>query len=155
MPATVSRAKLEPARTAGAAPPQRAADAGQAAPQSIVKRAVFLLLAGLLLGLAALGAVLPVLPTTPFVLLASYFLLKSWPAAHDRLLRSRLFGGILRDWQEHRAVRRHVKTKSIVTVGIVVGLSIWWFGYSLPWAAAIAGMALVGIGLILKLPEVK
>src|SRR5947207_1871164 len=71
--------------------------------------------------LAVLGALLPVLPTTPFLLLASYFFLHSSPRLNAWLLRSRLFGPLLRDWQEHRAVRPRVKVTALSIIPPVIG----------------------------------
>ena len=121
---------------------------------ALVKRGGFLMLAGVFFLLGALGAILPGLPATPFLLLTSYFLLKSWPRANRALLRSRLFGGVLRDWQEHRGIRRHVKVKSAALVVLVLAGSIYLVDYSLPMLALVVLSALVGMVIVLKLPEV-
>ena len=52
--------------------------------------------------LGAIGAVLPLLPTTPFVLVAAWCFARSSPRLHRWLLESRLFGPMLRDWEENR-----------------------------------------------------
>jgi uncharacterized membrane protein YbaN (DUF454 family) len=110
-------------------------------------------LAGLFFVIAALGAMLPGLPCTPFLLLTSFFLLRSWPAMNDRLLRSRLFGPILHDWQVRGGVARHVKVKSILIVAIVVAATFYFGGLS-PWLQGIVSvLSLVGIGVIARLPE--
>ena len=71
-----------------------------------------------------LGVFLPVLPATPFLLLTSYFLVRSSPRLNAALLRSRFFGPILKDWQVHGGVRRDVKIQAIVIVVIAVAASI-------------------------------
>src|SRR5262245_37471900 len=86
-----------------------------------VRRAVYLLLGTGFVGLGALGALLPVLPTTPFLLLASYCFLRSSPRLNDRLLRSRLFGPFLRDWHQHRGVRPRVKITAVTVLALAVG----------------------------------
>ena len=73
--------------------------------------------------LAALGVALPLLPTTPFVLLASSCFVRSSPRARLWLLNSRVFGRTLRDWNDHRAVRRPVKVLAFVVVLTVLGLT--------------------------------
>jgi uncharacterized membrane protein YbaN (DUF454 family) len=82
-------------------------------------------LAGLFFVLGALGAVLPVLPTTPFLLLTSYFLARSSPRLNRWLLASRFFGPILRDWQQLGGVRPDVKVKAVMIVLLAVSLSLW------------------------------
>ena len=69
--------------------------------------------------LALLGVLLPGLPTTPFVLVASYGLMRTSRRWHQRLLESRLFGGVLRDWHLHRGISAHVRTKALALLAIV------------------------------------
>ena len=119
------------------------------------KRIVFLVLAGLFFVVGALGAVLPVLPTTPFLLLASYFLTRTSPRLNRLLLRSRFFGPILRDWQQQGGVRTDVKAQAIVLVLLAVSLSIWLTDLPSAYRWAIGAVALIGIGVILRLPTAK
>jgi len=74
-----------------------------------------LLTAGLLcLALGALGVFLPLLPTTPFLLLAAACFSRSSRRMHAWLLSNRLFGPILRDWEERRAIQRRIKVVATV-----------------------------------------
>src|SRR5215213_7565487 len=83
------------------------------------------LAAGLLnVGLAYLGVLLPGLPATPFVLTASYCFSKSSPRLERWLHRAPLIGRLLRDWGEHRGLRRPVKVLAVCLVVTVVGLSV-------------------------------
>lgn len=60
------------------------------------------------LGLGALGALLPLLPTTPFVLLAAFAFGKGSPRLHAWLEAHRVFGPVIRDWRDRGAIaRRH------------------------------------------------
>ncbi len=59
--------------------------------------------------LAAIGTVFPVLPTTPFLLLAAFFFSKGSPRWHAWLLRNRIFGPLLKDWQEGGVIRLRAK----------------------------------------------
>lgn len=76
----------------------------------------------LLLGL--LGAVLPILPTTPFVLVAAACFARGSTHIHDWLLDSPLAGPIIREWQEHRAMDRRVKRWAFLLMAISFGISI-------------------------------
>ncbi|MEX0794936.1 MAG: YbaN family protein, partial [Pirellulaceae bacterium] len=71
------------------------------------RRVMYLALAAVFFVLGFLGALLPILPTTPFLLLTSYLLVRSFPALNDKLLHAPLVGEILRDWQVRRGVRPH------------------------------------------------
>ena len=120
-----------------------------------LRRAAYVLLGLFFVGLAVLGAVLPVLPTTPFLLLASYFLVRSSPALNGWLLRSRLFGGLLRDWQRHRAVRPRVKFTALAVIPLAAGASAYFGG--LPWylLALLGVLAAVGVGVVVRLPVLR
>ena len=104
-------------------------------------------------GLAALGVVLPVLPTTPFLILASACFVRSSPRLNAWLLHTRLFGPMLRDWQQHRRVSRRVKHLAIVLILIFVALSAWLGDFSWPWLVALIVLALIGLAVVMRLPE--
>lgn len=114
---------------------------------------LYLLSAGGFFVLAMAGVVLPGLPTTPFLLLTSYFLLHSSPRLNDRLLKSKLFGPILVDWQVKGGVRRDVKAKAISVVLIAIGVSLYVTHFAFGALLLVTGSAGVGIAVILKLPE--
>ena len=120
-----------------------------------LRRWLFSGLAGVFLVLGALGAILPGLPTTPFLLLASYFLSRTSPRCNRVLLNSRFFGPILSDWQKHRGVRPDVKAQAVVIVALCVGLSIWISGADWSISAGVVSLAVIGITVIVRLPAVK
>ena len=96
-------------------------------------------------GLAYLGAILPGLPTTPWVMAASYFFARSSPRLERWLKRSPFFGKLLRDWEEHRGVRRGVKAFAVCMIVTVVTLSIVFGGLPVWLRWTIGGLAAVGI----------
>lgn len=102
--------------------------------------------------LALLGVVLPGLPTTPFVLVASYGLMRTSRRWHRRLLDSRLFGGVLRDWHLHRGISAHVRVKALTLLTIVVGAAILWPGTSLAVKTIVVIGGLLGGGYVWQLP---
>ncbi|MCS6863631.1 MAG: YbaN family protein [Gemmataceae bacterium] len=113
-----------------------------------VKR-LLLVVAGLAsVGMAYLGAILPGLPTTPWVLLASYCFARSSPRLQRWLKRSPVFGRLLHDWEEHRGIRKPVKVFAVVVVVVVVTLSIALSSLPVWVKCVIGGLALVGISVI-------
>ena len=111
--------------------------------------------AGAALRAGLLGIVLPGLPTTPFVLVASYCLLRSSPRLHARLLESRLFGDVLRDWHLHRGIRRHVRYKATAVIVLVLGASLVLTSLPLAAKLIILAVALCGITYVWRLPDVS
>lgn len=118
------------------------------------KRLLLLAAAGVAIVLGLLGVVLPGLPTTPFVLVASYCLLRSSPRLHARLLNSNLFGGLLRDWHVHRGLRPHVRYKATAVIVLVLCASIVLTGLPLAAKVAILGVGVVGVTYVWRLPSV-
>jgi uncharacterized membrane protein YbaN (DUF454 family) len=111
-------------------------------------RAVFLVLGTVFLGIAALGIVVPVLPTTPFVLLAAACYLRASSRLHDRLLRSRTFGPTIVAWQEQGAIPPRAKAIAIAMVILTFGLSI---AFAVEPPLLRAGLAALGVVLVVWL----
>ena len=120
-------------------------------PVTGVKRILYIAVGTAFFVLAMLGAFLPVLPTTPFLLLTSYFFVRSSPALHNRLINSRLFGKLLRDWNEHRGVKKSVKIFSILLVFSVVTATVLFAGLAIVWNVILVALAIVGLVVISSL----
>ncbi|WON76167.1 DUF454 family protein [Serratia sp. UGAL515B_01] len=86
----------------------------------------FLIIIGwLAVVLATLGVVLPLLPTTPFLLLAAWCFARSSPRFHHWLLYRSRFGNYLRYWQQHRALPPGVKWKATLVIVLTFAVSLW------------------------------
>lgn len=70
------------------------------------------------LGLALAGVALPILPTTPFALLAAYCAARGSERLHARLLAHGTLGPVIRDWSEQRAVTRRAKLIATATMAL-------------------------------------
>jgi len=84
-----------------------------------LKKYLFIALGSLALGLGALGIAIPVLPTTPFLLIALYCYLRSSRRLYDWLIHHRLFGRYLYNYVTYRAVPRNTKIGAMILL---------WFG---------------------------
>ena len=78
----------------------------------------------LALFLAVLGAILPVLPTTPFVLLAAACFARGSERFHRKLLENRIAGPIIREWQLYHSIPPRVKRWAYLLMAISFGSSI-------------------------------
>ncbi|MFP1867276.1 DUF454 family protein [Lonsdalea quercina] len=107
-------------------------------------RVVLIVLGWIAVVLATLGVVLPLLPTTPFLLLAAWCFARSSPRFHHWLLHRSWFGGYLRHWQQHRALPPGVKVKALAVIVATFALSIWMI--NIPW---VRGLLLVVMACLL------
>ena len=87
----------------------------------MIKRTFWLFFGLLSLLLGIIGVFLPLLPTTPFVLLSAYCFSKSSKRLHIWLLNHKLFGSLIRDWEQHGVIR--YKTKCIATASMLILVS--------------------------------
>jgi len=101
--------------------------------------------------LAVVGAVLPLVPTTPFLLLACACFARSSPRLQQKLLENRLFGAYLREWQRDRTIPARAKLKAYALVAATFGTSIALVDGAWPRALlAVLGLAL--LALLARLP---
>lgn len=90
-----------------------------------MKRLILLIIGWLAVVLATLGVLLPLLPTTPFLLLAAWCFARSSPRFHHWLLYRSWFGRYLRHWQKYRAMPRGAKPNAILFILVTFALSLW------------------------------
>ena len=90
----------------------------------MLTRPFWLVVGGLAVALAAAGVVLPLLPTTPFLLVAAFAFARSSPRLHAWLMTHRLFGPLIDNWRRYGAISRRAKIAAIAGMAGVFGLSI-------------------------------
>ena len=104
----------------------------------------FLIVSGWLsVTLGVIGIVVPLLPTTPFILLAGGCFAKSSPRFHNWLLNHAFFGPIIKNYQGNQGIPRNVKIRTIIFIWITLSVSIILL--SITWlrvAIFILGLAL-------------
>lgn len=95
----------------------------------------------LLLGL--IGVVVPGMPTTVFILLAAWATARSSPRLHAWLMAHRLFGPMLRDWQQGGHVSRRAKRSATLMMGLCALLMP--FSPAPVWASALSIACMAGV----------
>ena len=94
----------------------------------MIKRGICLVLAALCVAIGLIGVVLPLLPTTPFMLLALFFAARGSTRFHDWLVNHPRFGPPLVAWQRHGAIPPKAKKAALALIAVSAVSALF-----LPW----------------------
>lgn len=109
-------------------------------------RVLYLCLGWLMVATGIVGAFLPVLPTTPFLLIALWCFSKSSPKLEAWLLSHPRFGPSLRNWREKGAIPRRAKIAAVSLM--TMSYAIFWFGTEpTPLRASLVAAVMLGAAL--------
>ncbi len=112
--------------------------------QSVIRRALFATLGALAVALAVVGVFVPGIPTTIFVIAASYLFARSSPACEAWLERSPLLGPPLRRFRETGGMP--AKSKGVALVSMWTGVAV--SSYALTAVSRAAAVATLGLGIV-------
>ncbi|MDX1442678.1 MAG: YbaN family protein [Gammaproteobacteria bacterium] len=116
-------------------------------------RTLLFIIGWLAVALGALGVALPLLPTTPFLLLAVACFARSSDRSRQWLMESRHFGPILANYLEHRVLPRRAKWLALGLLWPSVG---WTATQLVPLPAVSVGLLLLALAIsvyLLMLPS--
>ena len=113
---------------------------------------VFLILGSDSLARGIVGKFVPLLPTTPFLLLSAALFFRSSPRAYHWLLYHRYLGGYIRSFREERAIPLRAKVMALSLLWIT---SLHGFFFLLDHWIWKGGMLLVSIGVTFYLLSFK
>ncbi len=111
------------------------------------------MLGGLFFLTGLLGVVLPILPTTPFMILAAACFAKSSPRFHQALLHNRWIGQDLRRWENNRTMQRVTKIRATWVIGVTFTFSIGFLWGNLGLQLMLLGIALLLLFFLWRVPE--
>ncbi|MCX7746474.1 MAG: YbaN family protein [Clostridia bacterium] len=87
---------------------------------------IFLISVGSIsLGLGMMGVFIPVLPTTPFLLLTAYCYIRSSKRLYLWLINHKIFGEYIYNYMTYRAVKRSTKIGALLFLWLTLGISIF------------------------------
>ena len=105
-----------------------------------MRRHLYLIAGFVSIGLGAIGAFLPLLPTVPFMILAAYCFARSSPRMEAKLLDHKHFGPHIRRWRERGAISRRGKKAALAAFAFSIALALIfspWPWFLIPIVAAL------------------
>ena len=115
------------------------------------KRAIYVTLGTICVGLGALGVVLPLMPTTVFLLLAAFFYSRSSDRFHAWLMHNRVFGEYVRNYHEGRGMTAKHKARALIMLWATIALSLWLVDSIIPRVALMVVATGVSVYLLVFL----
>jgi len=88
------------------------------------KKVLFITLGTFFVGVAVVGIIIPILPTTPFLLLSAALYARSSKRFYDWLLNNRLFGKYIKNYREGKGIPVYLKIMVIILLWTTISLSI-------------------------------
>jgi hypothetical protein len=125
-------------------------DAGE----DIMRRVILIIIGSISLVLGILGVFLPLLPTTPFLLLAAACFAKSTKKFYDWLINHKYLGEYIRNYQEGKGLTLTTKVSTLLLLWLSVGYSTWRVDRL--WVQAILLLIALGVTVhLVSLPTLK
>jgi uncharacterized protein len=119
-----------------------------------LRKYIYLAFGWFSVGLAVMGIILPILPTTPFLLVAVWAFSKSSPELAERIRNHKTFGPFVRDWQDGGVIPLKAKILAMAMMTAASGY-LWFYSRAPGWAAIAAIAAMVAAGVyILSRPTI-
>ena len=114
--------------------------------ENVVVRLLYLAAGTVCVVLGFVGIFVPLLPTTPLILLAAFFFSKGSERMHRWLTHHPRFGHIIQDWEQHRVIRPRAKRLASIMIVAGIGLSLVLTNFSMVVRVLLAA---TGLGVIL------
>ena len=118
-------------------------------------RYLFVTFGTIFLGLGVIGVFVPVLPTTPFLLLSAACYVRSSSRLYSWLINHKLFGKFVRDFRESRSISLRNKIISLLSMTLMIALSICIFAEAFYVKLILLICGAVGFIVILSIPTLK
>lgn len=118
-----------------------------------IKRTFFLISGSVFFLVGLIGVLVPILPTTPFMILSAACFAESSPRFHKMLLNNRWFGDDLRRWECNKTMKRATKKRAtgIIVITFALSISILWG--SLIWQLILLGTAILLLFFLWRIAE--
>jgi uncharacterized membrane protein YbaN (DUF454 family) len=119
----------------------------------ILQNHLLIIIGWLFVVLGVVGAILPILPTTPFLIVALALFAKSSPRFHKMLLNNAWFGPSLKQWEEKKTLSRKTKYKAFFLIIITFSISVAICKNNIQLQLLLVGIAMVLLFCIWRIKE--
>ena len=120
-----------------------------------IAKLFFVLVGHLSLGLGLVGIVVPLLPTTPFLLLAAACYMRGSESLYNRLISHHLLGPYITRYREGKGIPMNLKVTLLVLIWITIPLSAFFLVQQLYVRLALLAIAMVVSAMIWRLPTLS
>jgi len=99
---------------------------------SKIKKGAYFILGTIALIIGIIGTFLPVLPTTPLILLAAWCYIRSSKKFYNWLISNERFGKTIEDFHTGRGITKNTKIRAIIMMWLMITISAYYFITSTP-----------------------
>ncbi len=121
--------------------------------KKLLQNHLLILFGWLFIVLGIIGILLPILPTTPFLIVALALFSKSSPRFHQMLLNNTWFGPTLKQWEENKTLSRKTKYKASFLIILVFAISVAIFHSKIEVQLLLIGIAIILLFFIWRIKE--
>jgi len=122
---------------------------------SSLKKVIFIVAGTVSLGLGAVGVFLPILPTTPFLLLSAACYYKGSEHMHRWLLSNELFGSYIRNYKEGKGISQTTKILTLFLLWITICFSAFYMVRNFPIQVVLFAIAIAVTIHVITLPTFR
>jgi uncharacterized protein len=120
-----------------------------------LKKAIYIIVGSISLAAGLVGVFLPVIPTTPFILLSAGCFLRSSERLFQWVVSNETLGPTIQNYHEGKGITKNTKIRAIVMMWLTISLSVYFF-ITNTYLIALLYVIAIGVSVYLfKLPTVK
>lgn len=122
---------------------------------SSVKKGIYFIVGSISLAAGVLGVFLPVIPTTPFILLSAWCFFRSSEKIYEWVISNETFGPTIENYQEGRGITKNTKIRAIVMMWLAISASVYFFISNMYLIAFLYLIAILVSIYLYRLPTMK
>ena len=120
-----------------------------------LKKGIYLIVGSISLAAGLVGVFLPIIPTTPFILLSAWCFFRSSERLYQWVISNERFGPTIKNFHGGKGITKKMKTRAIVMMWLTISLSVYFYINNI-YLIALLYIIAIGVSIYLyKLPTMK